>query len=179
MEVETGRPIYVHRKGSNVIHGSYYWNYADDHLLSHYGGKTRISIENLKQEYARLSALSSEEVTENSPLKIGEFKGEGTPQKFYDLNRESFDRIPDPSQLQELIQSLDSQNRWLTLHGMTSNPYLGDGTKEEPTDEYSSTHVGDETDTSPFRDTTDQEYLSTGVYISNMRLLINYLETTK
>jgi len=39
--------------------------------------------------------------------------------------------------------------------------------------------VGDETDTSPYRDTTDQEYISTGEYIRNMHLLINYLKTKK
>jgi hypothetical protein len=36
--------------------------------------------------------------------------------------------------------------------------------------------VGDETDTSPYPDSTGQAYISTGLYINNMRLLIHYLD---
>jgi hypothetical protein len=59
---------------------------------------------------------------------------------------------------------------------MTSNPYIGDGKKGEVTNKYSQTLVGDETDTPPYRDESDQEYISTETYIENMRLLINYLK---
>ena len=72
---------------------------------------------------------------------------------------------------------MDKENRWLIKQGMTSNPYIGDGLVKEPTDEFASVHVGDETDTSPYRDTTDQEYLSTGKYLRNMELLINYIKS--
>ena len=37
--------------------------------------------------------------------------------------------------------------------------------------------MDDETDTSPYRDLTDQEYVSTGEYIKNMKMLINYLKS--
>ena len=60
---------------------------------------------------------------------------------------------------------------------MTSHPYIGDGQNQELTDEFASTHVGDETDTSPFRDNSGQEYLSTRTYIINMKLLMNFLES--
>ncbi len=147
--------------------------------MSHYGGKTRIPLYKLKEEYARLSALSLEELTADSPLAVGEYARDIPPQKFYNLNRVSFDEIPDPARVKEIINSLDGWNRWLITGGMTSNPYKGDGQKQEPGDKYASTHVGDDTDTSPYRDTTDQEYLSTGKYIANMRLLINYIESVK
>jgi len=78
-----------------------------------------------------------------------------------------------------IIQSLDKENRWLIKHGMTSNPYIGDGKKQEPTDTYVKTMVGDETDTSPYRDPSDNEYISTGDYVKNMNWLINYVESTK
>ena len=61
----------------------------------------------------------------------------------------------------------------------TSNPYIGDGVKTELTDKYASleaeAYVGDETDTSPYRDESDQEYISTKTYINNMRILLNYV----
>ena len=40
-------------------------------------------------------------------------------------------------------------------------------------------HVGDKTDTSPYRDMSEQDYISTPAYIRNMNLLINYLKSIK
>ncbi|MFC1574373.1 pectate lyase, partial [Candidatus Latescibacterota bacterium] len=59
------------------------------------------------------------------------------------------------------------------------NPYIGDGVKTEPTDAFASVHVGDETDTSPFRDESDTEYISTREFIGNMNTLINYVSSRK
>jgi PelA/Pel-15E family pectate lyase len=179
VEVETGRPIYVHRKGSNVTFGYYYSDYNDEHLLSHYGGKTSIPVDKLKQEYARIGALSLEELTAGSPLAVGEFIREIPPRKFYNLNRVTVERIPDQATVKEIINSLDDTGRWLMTGGMTSNPYKGDGQKKDLTDEFASLHVGDETDTSPYRDNTGQKYLSTGKFIMNMRLLVNFIESVK
>jgi hypothetical protein len=68
---------------------------------------------------------------------------------------------------------------WLVKHVSKSNPYIGDGQKQELTDEFASTNVGDETDTSPFRDESEQEYISTGDYIRNMTMLISYIKSVK
>ncbi len=179
VEVGTNKPIYVHRKGSNVIYGKYYYDYNDTKLLVHYGGKGRISTDRLKSEYNRLRALSPEEATKDSPLKVESFKGTGTPQNFYDLNRNYFRSTPDETQVKTTIQSLDKEGRWLMKHASISNPYTGDGTKKELTDEFSTANVGDETDTSPFRDMTDQEYISTSDYIRNMTLLISFIKSGK
>ena len=173
----TNLPVYVHRKGSNVIHGYYYTDANEQGLLSHYGGKQWIDVEQLKKEYKRISALSPEEATKNSPLKVESFQGEGLPQNYYNLNRFSSTETPDASKVKEILSSLDSQNRWLVKHAMISNPYVGDGKKEKLTNQYASTFVGDETDTSPFRDTSDQEYISTREYLRNMNLLINYIDS--
>jgi hypothetical protein len=81
--------------------------------------------------------------------------------------------------VRDVIRSLDNENRWLVKHALISHPYIGDGQKKEPTDEYASTYVGDETDTSPFRDPGDQLYISTAQYIRNMYVLINYLQHLK
>ncbi len=179
VEPGTNKPIYVHRQGSNVIYGRYFYNYNDDKLLSHYGGKTRISIDRLKQEYERVKALSAEEAIKDSPLKVESFKGTGTPQRFYDLNRSYFNFTPDENQVKSIIQSLDNEGRWLVKHVSISNPYIGDGQKKELTDEFASTNVGDETDTSPFRDPSDQEYISTSDYIRNMNMLISFVRAGK
>jgi hypothetical protein len=179
VEVGTNKPIYVHRKGSNVKYGYYYVDYNDEKLLEHYHGKCRIPLEMLKTEYNRIAALLPDELTKDSPLKAEAFKVAGTPQRYYELNRESFSRRNEEPDLKEIINSLDSKDRWLVQNGRTSNPYIGDGVKQEPTDKYASTDVGDETDTSPYDDTSDTKYISTAEYIKNMKVLINYINSVK
>jgi PelA/Pel-15E family pectate lyase len=174
VELGTNRPIYVHRKGSNVKYGYYYYDYNAENLLSHYYGKRRVDIGSLKKEYERLAKLPVEEVTKDSPFNEQPFLGEGTPQKDYELHSGRF-TSPDESQVRGIIKALDSQNRWLVRNAMTSNPYVGDGKRQDLTDEFASTNVGDETDTSPYRDQTDQEYLTTSEFIRNMYLLMSYI----
>jgi len=175
IDIKTNKPIYVHRRGSNVIYGEYYVDDNDKNLLSHYGGKTRVDIQELNDEFNRVSALSVEEATKDSPLKPQQFQEQGTPQNFYDLNRSTFEFKADESRIVEIVNSLDTENRWLTSHAFISHPYIGDGKKAEPTNEFATTRVGDETDTSPYPDPSDQKYIATGVYIRNMKFLINYL----
>jgi PelA/Pel-15E family pectate lyase len=179
LELGTNKPLYPHRKGSNVKYGYYYVDGNDENLLSHYGGKSYIDIQELKNEYKRVFSMTAEEATRNSPLKEETFNGSGIPQSYYDLSYERSTKIPDESAVKTIIQSLDKENRWLVKHGMTSNPYIGNGKKQEPTDAYVKTMVGDETDTSPYRDPSDNEYISTGDYVKNMNWLINYVESTK
>lgn len=179
VEMGTNKPLYVHRKGSNVKYGFYYYDYNDQKLLGHYGGKCRIDVDRLKQEYEKVKLLSPEEAMKDSPLKVESFKEEGTPQHFYSLNRSFFPMKPDEKQVREIISSLDSEKRWLTKHVSISNPYIGDGQKQELTDEFASTDAGDETDTSPYRDTSNQDYISTSTYIRNMSILIGYLQANK
>ena len=105
------------------------------------------------------------------------FLKEGTPQSYYKPNQNSFRFVPDEKQVKSIITSLDNENRWLVKHASISNPYIGDGQKQELTDEFASVNNGDETDTSPYRDLSDQEYISTGQYIMNMNILIKYLES--
>lgn len=179
MEPVTNTPLYVHRKGSNAKYGKYFIDYSDEKLLSHYGGKSSVQVERLKEEYNRLAALPSDEATKDSPLKVESFRGDATPQHFYELNRNYFTFVPDEKQVQGIIIALDSQNRWLVKHATKSNPFIGDGQKQVLTDEYASTNVGDETDTSPYRDTSDQEYISTPEYIRNMNSLISFIRSVK
>jgi len=179
VEADTDKPLFVHRKGSNVNYGYYYVDNSDKNLLAHYGGKSNINIDKLKEEYNRVSALSPEEVTKDSPLNPVSFQGEGTPQTYYKLNRDSYP-LSDSATLKvkEVINSLDGHNRWLIKHAMISNPYMGDGQNKEATNDFASTHVGDKTDTSPFRDPSEQDYISTAAYIRNMNLLMGYLRST-
>jgi PelA/Pel-15E family pectate lyase len=180
--VGSDKPIFVHRKGSNNTYGYYYTDTTDTKLLGHMMGKNIINIQYLKDEYAKISALSPDEAIKDSPLIPGRFEATGTPQSYYRLSRvdrfENERALPE-ERIREIIKGLDSRNRWLVKHVMISNPYIGDGQSKEPTDEYASTYVGDKADTSPYRDLSDQEYISTSAYIRNMELLISYLNSVK
>ena len=124
-------------------------------------------------------AHGPEELFKDSPLIPGKFEGPGTPQSFYHLSksdRSENDGLVSESRVKDVISSLDSEGRWLVKHVMISNPYIGDGQDKDPTDEYASTYVGDKTDTSPYRDVSEQEYISTPAYLRNMYVLINYLK---
>lgn len=178
----SGRPLYVHRKGSNVTHGYYYVDNDDKNLLKHYGGKTFIDVERLKQEYKRVSALSREEAIKESPLFPQKYGEQGTPQSTYQLTRYDeygFEMNVSETRVLSIVNALDSKNRWLVKHAMISNPYIGDGQNKELTNAYASTHVGDNTDTSPYMDNSDQLYISTPAYIRNMQVLIKYLQSVK
>ncbi|HWI92553.1 MAG TPA: pectate lyase [Flavisolibacter sp.] len=180
VDPSSDKALFVHRKGSNVKYGYYYVDDSDKNLLKHYGGKTVVNITELKNEYNRISAFSPGDATKNSPLKPGRFIGKGTPQTFYILERESYPFLDSINwNVDEIVHSLDGQNRWLVKHVMISHPFIGDGKNKELTNAYCSTYVGDETDTSPYRDTSDQLYISTAAYIKNMTVLINYLQQSK
>ena len=166
VEPESNRAIFVHRKGSNVKYGRYYFDYHDTLLLSHYSGKTSIDPGKLKNLYDRLVS---------SPVQTAAGDYILDDKTDFKLNQAWLEEVPDKAAIRDILASLDETNRWLTRGAMISHPYAGDGKRREPTHKFAGTHVGDETDTSPFRDSTDQEYISTGLYIKNMRQLISYL----
>ncbi len=180
VEVGTNKPVFVHRKGSNATYGYYYTDSIDTNLLAHMHGKGSIDVNSLKHEYERINKLTPEDVTKDSPLKPGMFKGSGLPKSFYDLSRNDQVSIPvNDTKAKEILKALDSKNRWLVKHVEISNPYIGDGQKKEHTNAYASTNVGDETDTSPYVDDSEQLYISTPEYIRNMSILISYINSVK
>ncbi len=179
VEIGTDRPIFVHRRGFNVKFGAYYFDHEDARLLTHYGAKVTLDIPALEREYERLKKIPPDEAKKESILRPQAPKGP-LPQwqftrSFSGLGQERADE----KMVGEVLTALDDQGRWLTKHEYTSHPYRGDGTRTELTDDYATTFVGDETDTSPYQDTSDQDYISTATYLSNMRLLLNYVSQTK
>ncbi len=166
VDPEKNKPLYVHRKGANVKYGQYYYDYQDTLLLAHYYGKGRIDLEGLKKQYDSMIAAGPRKTSREHLMD---------EKRYFDLNRTAQRQGLDDEQILEIIQALDVNGRWLTRGAMISNPYRKDGHIQEITDKYATTHVGDQTDTSPYRDTTGQEYISTGLFIRNMRRLIDYL----
>ena len=178
IDKQSGKSIYVHRKGPNVSYGYYYSDSNPENLIAHSKGKRNVPLEMLKTAYNLAKSISSDTLTKFSPLLPFAIQVPGNPQKKYNLNRDDFEEVPSLDKVKQIVSSLDEQKRWLTKHAFISNPYIGDGKNQVLTSQYSGTYVGDETDTSPFRDSSDQQYISTGDYIQNMRWLINFLHAT-
>ncbi|HEX8216307.1 MAG TPA: pectate lyase, partial [Allosphingosinicella sp.] len=153
IEIGTNRPIYVHRRGSNVVNGEYYWDYSPEATLGHYSAFRNIDIPKLRREYEALRQTSPAELAKSSPLLTADPKP--LPRYFVsggmtgsDLNAGERDATP-----AQLIRSLNALGWWPTPLRATSNPYRGDGPTEPAPGDYRTTHVGDTTDTSPY--TTD------------------------
>ena len=169
IEIGTNRGLYAHRKGTGVKDGDYWWDYDDNNLLAHYGGKANINIQFLKDEFLRVNALSPNEATKDSPLKIESTSDGLLPQtQFSAFN--STGVIPDDNMVSDIIKALD-QDRWLVKHIQISRPYsvLPDGT------EMNTAKLSDENGKG-IVDSSEQQYISTREYEKNMGILIRYLK---
>lgn len=177
IEIGTNRPLYVHRRGSNVVNGRYYVDYDPEATLGHYSAFRSIDLEKLRRQYAELVATPAEEVARKSPLRAT--GTEQLPRYFAtatsagsDLNAGST-----AGEAATIIRSLNEEGWWPTPLRATSNPYRGDGPRRPVPGDYRTTHVGDETDTSPYTTPNPVTGISTATYISNMAALIRALES--
>ena len=158
IDPDTGRPLYVHRVGSNVYNGYYYCDESLEGTIGHYSSATYVNTDRLRQRYeeavSRVDAPLAQAVQH---------------------------RWPEPT-VKEVLRSLEG-GRWMSPLSNTSNPWTacdGDGSGSDET-AYRSTNVGDRFDTSPYTCPADSsgqvpECISTRTYLINMRVLMNALE---
>lgn len=170
IEIGTNKPLYVHRRGSNIVNGEYYVDYNPANTITHYSAWRGINVPALRKEYAALQASNPAEITKDSAL----LHGQPLPKYFMindvetsDLNTAGGKRSPDA-----LVRSLNAAGWWPTELHATSNPYAGDGSATPTPGDYSRTKVGDATDTSPYETDKPAVGISTGTYIENMKVLI-------
>jgi len=176
VEIGSNRPIYVHRRGSNVVNGEYYWDYSPEATLGHYSAFRKVDVAKLRRDYEALLKTSPAELAKSSPLLAPDpeplarfFVSGGMVGS--DLNAGSVTAAPS-----ELIRSLNAQGWWPTPLRATSNRYRGDGPAQPAPGDYRTTHVGDPSDTSPFTTDTPVMGISTSAYMANMARLIEALE---
>lgn len=180
IEIDTDRARIVHRRGSNVVNGEYYWDYNTAKPIVHYGQWRAINVSTLRARYERLRTARPDFVTMNSPLRPG--AGNALPRYFTTQNIEVSDlnsnagsgamQTPTPERVRELIATLNAEGYWPTPLTATSNPYIGDGSPTPAPGDFSETRVGDATDTSPYIAQTPVTGVSTGAFIQNMSALL-------
>lgn len=168
---ETGKPQYVHRKGSNVKNGTYYVDQDITNTIIHYGSAVFLNIGRIKEAFETIKNTPVEELTKDSPLlsdkrvPLAKYYSRISPRERH------YESVSD------VIKGLNKEGAWLSPLRMISNPY-----KECPempaSDEtkYATTFYGDEYDTSTYDAEEEIMCISMQVYINNMMKLINHLE---
>ena len=73
------------------------------------------------------------------------------------------------------LAGLNKTGFWPAPLPQTSHPYRGPSTKAEAQGDFATTHVGDESDTSPYTDTAKTVSISTQEYLRNMNILVEWL----
>lgn len=188
VELDSNRPRFPHRYGTNIWNGAYYFDYDWRRTPGHYGASQNASTATPRATLARLQALSNAEVAAmvaNSPLNV---TGERPLPKYFSVNGEvDFPHLwansvkgtatRTAAQTQTLIDSLGDKNYWGTSQSLFTNPYTQNGPSTPYLGkEYMSTHVGDVYDTSPFGGVAQRP--NKEPYVSNPPVVNEVIEST-
>jgi len=199
IQLGTNDAIYVHRYGSNIHNGAYYFNKDLTNTLSHYSAGRTVRIAELETLYSTNASLTDDQVADlvrRSPLNARTRRP--LPQYFTVGGEVDFPHLfegavkPTPPVEEPAVISLINElnangGRWLTTLPETVNPFLGDGpTAPYLGTEFISRHVGDFYDSSPYPyatrpDTPEYQalpapppYIVTRDWIARMGTLIAY-----
>jgi len=176
IEIGTNRPLYVHRRGSNVVNGAYYVDHDPEATLGHYSAYRAIDVAALRRDYERLIATPPAVAAKDSLLLSQERR---PLPRFFVEGEDAGSDLNAPARhgaAAALIASLNSAGWWPTPLAATSNPYRGPGPATPVPGDYRTTRVGDSSDTSPFIAERPVTGISTAAYIANMAVLIRALE---
>jgi len=167
VELVTNKPLYVHREGSNVVNGRYYFDHDPKNTIVHYSSFRSVNVAGLRKQYAEAAALRPEEVLRTSPLAPG--AGALPLPRFVAVEPAG------GGNADQVIASLTAAGYWLAPLGYNSHPFTRQATAARAPGDFAQTHVGDETDTSPYPDDALRG-ISTAAYIRNMSVLIRALD---
>ena len=158
VEIDTNKPLYVHRSGSNVVNGRYYVDYDPTKTIGHYSAFRRIDLADLRKRYQEARASTP------TPAPV-------TVPRYYTLADASSE--PPPA----IVASLNPEGYWPAPLGYNTHPYNSPGSATPAPGDFAQTHVGDASDTSPFPD-NNLIGISIAAYIRNMGALIRALGGT-
>lgn len=181
IEPGTNRPLYVHRRGSNVVNGAYYVTDRLEGAIGHYSPTRIVKTDQLRKRLAKLEATSPEDASRNSPLKAKQplprfFTTQSIEVSDLNSNRGSgAEDAPTDEGIGKVIAELNADGWWPTPLVATSNPHAGPGPAEPAPGDYSTTRVGDRTDTSPYITDAPPVGISVGTFIQNMAALTQHV----
>jgi PelA/Pel-15E family pectate lyase len=184
IEIGSNRALINHRRGSNVVNGEYYQDYDPEKPIVHYSQWRAIDLEALRKRYEELRELSPGDLVAKSPFnRQSNFE---LPRFFTtktievsDLNSSAGSAViekPNAARVAELVSSLNAEGYWPTPLRAVSNSYIGDGEVIAAAGDFSQTHVGDESDTSPYVTENPVLGVSIGSFIQNMSALMQAVD---
>ena len=173
----TRRPLYVHRRGSNVGNGAYYTDEQAEGTIAHYSSFMTVSPARLREALAQAHAFDPAQLKAHSPFS---HCGSMPAEKFH--YKRGIRQRPgqQPPSVRAIVASLDEKGRWLVPLRQVSHPYkpMPADMDESHDTAYGQTMVGDDYDTSPYEN-RDVKGISTQAYIQNMVVLMQSLKTTE
>ena len=172
IEIGTNRAMYVHRRGSNVVNGEYFIDYDPARPIGHYGQARKLDVAGMRKRSEPLLTADPKELAKKSPLTPGEGAIE-LPRFFVERYASPVGKDID-AQVAKTLGALNTTGYWPAALPQNSNPSKGPGRKEVPAGDFGTTHVGDDTDTSPYNDNKTPS-ISTAEYLKNMNVLIQWL----
>ena len=167
IEPGSDRPLYVHREGSNVANGRYFVDGSPVKTLGHYSAFRQIDTAALRTRYEQARSLPPSEVTKGSPLAPGA-KPIPLP-RFMAVDRAAGE------QPEAVIAALTVEGYWPAPLGRNSHPFRRHASRAPVPGDFSTTLVGDDTDTSPYADPTITG-ISVAAYVRNMSVLIRFVD---
>lgn len=170
VDPDTGKPLYVHRKGSNVKNGTYYIDQNIENTIAHYSSATFVNPEQLRKDFDEVKKIDKNKLLSQSPLLSDEL----CPLPKYYTH---CPRLVTEKEISNLMAQVKKQGYWLSDLPSTSHPYRCGWTPDlSGKEDYSRKMVGDDFDTSPYPCTDGQQCISVAAYIKNMMALIAALE---
>lgn len=172
VEIGTGKTLYLHRRGSNVVNGEYFTDYNYGYQVSHYPSIGRVNVDKLRQQY---QAVLDKPV--DSDKKQPALIYENLPSLAHNYHISRLTKPADSADIQLIVQALNEQGYWPSILKNTTNPYIGSAPSDSVAKgDFRTTLVGDEYDTSPYKSEELIEGISLRTYLENMSVLLNYLE---
>jgi PelA/Pel-15E family pectate lyase len=174
VNAETGIPQFIHRKGSNIANGHYYFDQEDlRQTVTHISSFATANIAALRLAYDEILKTPVDELTKDSPY----LHGNALPLPKYYSNAPFRFRSQTAT---DIIGAMNEDGCWLVPLTMTSNPYkaVPNMPKSEET-KYATTRVGDEYDTSTYPLENPVLSISMQAYINNMMRLILHADSLK
>jgi len=175
IDPDTGKPLFIHRKGSNVVNGKYFADQNIAETITHYSSQAFINSKEIRHQYEALKKMNADEVTKDSPFR----NVWGTPPQLILSGGNRIPGFPSP-EIDEVLSDINTKGYWPSTLRSRSNPYIGKGPSEGSEEtKYALTKVGDLYDTSCFGVQNDVECISTSIFVMNMSRLIQFLISEK
>lgn len=165
----THTPLYLHRKGTHVNNGTYYFDQELDNLIEHYSSVVTINIEKLRKEYETIKSTPLEKI-QNSSSFLNAINN-----KLPSYYSGELAKI-DEKKAKDLISSLNKTGYWDAPLTYITNPYIGEGKSDDPVPSlYQQTLYG-QYNTAIYQPQEPVIGISSKTFIKNMFNLICFLK---